>query len=191
MVGGGENVVLCSCQAKCMTCRNHSTLQYSFFVLAIFFALFIPAPDSCAQENRATPRDVTAAVLSDFPPLYILDNEGKPAGFAIDILNRVAAKTGLSVHYLIVENWAAAMEAVRTGEADFIPGIGISEIRSAEFLFSDNQVSIKKLAFFQNVLFRHFNKEIKCLFWCVFPLYFNFKFSPFLLVDKINFFPRK
>jgi len=113
---------------------------YKYTVFSLFIALLLlsfSVPKVFSHENQIQPTAVTAAVLSDFPPLYILDKAGKPAGFAIDILTMVAAKKGLQVHYLVVENWAAAMEAVRTGEADFIPGIGISEPRSAEFLFSD------------------------------------------------------
>jgi len=115
-------------------------ILYKYALLSPLIALLLLS-FSVAKvfSHETTPRttELTAAVLSDFPPLYVLDNTGKPAGFAIDILTRVAEKTGLQVHYLIVENWAAAMEAVRTGEADFIPGIGISEIRSEEFIFSD------------------------------------------------------
>ncbi|MBU4261782.1 MAG: transporter substrate-binding domain-containing protein [Proteobacteria bacterium] len=111
-------------------------------MLGIHFLLFVFLPPVCGEENHPGTNEVTAAVLSDFPPLYVLDDKGKPAGFAIDILNRVAEKSELSVHYLVVENWAAAMEAVRTGRADLIPGIGISETRSSEFLFSDEVETI-------------------------------------------------
>lgn len=121
-----------------MTGRYHNLCcQCLVFLLGIHFLLFIFLPPVGGEENHSGANEVTAAVLSDFPPLYVLDDKGKPAGFAIDILNRVAEKTGLSVHYLVVENWAAAMEAVRTGKADLIPGVGISETRSEEFLFSD------------------------------------------------------
>ena len=112
--------------------------KYTFFPLFIFFiVLSIYTPQAFSQEDPLEAKTITAAVLKDFPPLYLVDDAGKPAGFAIDVLTRVAEKTGLQVQYLIVENWAAAMEAVRTGEADLIPGTGISETRSAEFLFSD------------------------------------------------------
>ncbi len=120
-----------------MSCRCRNLYPSALFSLGIFFLLFLPFSAVYAQDEHARTHEVTAAVLRDFPPLYVLDKAGKPAGFAIDILNRVAAKTGLQVHYLVVENWAAAMEAVRTGEADLIPGIGISETRSEEFFFSD------------------------------------------------------
>lgn len=118
--------------------RCHTWWHSVVFSLVLFLVLFlISLPQAFSHENTYKTKKVTAVVLNDFPPLYLLDDSGKPAGFAIDILARVAEKADFQVHYLIVENWAAAMEAVRTGEADFIPGIGISETRSAEFLFSD------------------------------------------------------
>jgi PAS domain S-box-containing protein len=116
----------------------YTLCNYTACSLFIFLALLsIGTSPVYSQGDQPRSNEITAAVLRDFPPLYMLDDAGKPAGFAIDILTRVADKTGLQVHYLIVENWAAAMEAVRTGEADLIPGIGISETRSTEFLFSD------------------------------------------------------
>ncbi len=88
--------------------------------------------------NAPSPaKEITAVVLDDFPPLYSLDESGRPAGFAIDILNHLAKALNVNVRYLVVQNWAEAMESVRTGEADLIPGIGISPARSAEFLFTE------------------------------------------------------
>jgi diguanylate cyclase (GGDEF)-like protein/PAS domain S-box-containing protein len=80
---------------------------------------------------------ITAAVLKDFPPLYTRDKADMPAGFAIDVLERVVAHSGLSIRYIAVENWAEAMQAVRDGVADLVPGIGISPVRREEFLFTE------------------------------------------------------
>jgi len=108
-----------------------------FAGLLLFFLLF--ATTSFAENSELTTdaRVITAAVLNDFPPLYNRDKAGNPEGFAIDILENVAAQSNLSIHYLPVENWADAMQAVRTKRADIIPGIGISPVRSKEFLFSE------------------------------------------------------
>ncbi|MBU0942815.1 MAG: transporter substrate-binding domain-containing protein [Proteobacteria bacterium] len=117
---------------------DHTLYTSAVFSLFLFLVLlFIHIPQAFCQENTLQTNKITAAVLKDFPPLYHLDNTGEPTGFAIDILTRVAQQTGSQIHYLIVENWAAAMEAIRTGEADLIPGIGISDPRSTEFVFSD------------------------------------------------------
>ncbi len=102
-------------------------------VLLVFLLLLATIGTSAAETTPLKTRTITAAVLNDFAPLYTHDDAGNPAGFAIDILERVATDSGLTVHYMPVENWSKAMQAVRSGEADLIPGIGISPARSAEF----------------------------------------------------------
>ena len=89
-----------------------------------------------ARATTSSQRTITAAVLNDFPPLYSVDDNGLPIGFAIDILQDISRKAELQVTYLRVENWGEAMAAVRSGRADLIPGIGINEVRRKTFLFS-------------------------------------------------------
>lgn len=81
-------------------------------------------------------RTLRAAVVEDFPPLYHVNAHGEPEGLAIDIVKRVAEEGGFRVSFLVVANWGEASQALRDGRADFVPGIGIEEGRSEEFLFS-------------------------------------------------------
>lgn len=86
----------------------------------------------------APPKDrIVAAVIADFSPLYATDKTGQPEGFAIDVFKAVTQKAGLKYDFLVVQTWAEALDAVRFGRADVIPGIGISPTRHAEFLFTD------------------------------------------------------
>lgn len=91
----------------------------------------------CPSGYAASDTRLTAAVLSDFPPLYVTDVDGQPDGFALDVLRAVAEIEGLEFDLLVVDNWDEAMDAVRTGRADLVPGIGISPVRQAEFLFTE------------------------------------------------------
>lgn len=77
-----------------------------------------------------------AAVIRDFPPLYVTGDDDRPAGFAIELLDVMAGEEGFAVDYISAENWGEAMQLVRDGAADFIPGIGIDASRQAEFAFS-------------------------------------------------------
>jgi PAS domain S-box-containing protein len=90
-----------------------------------------------ASPGPAEGRSVTAAVLRDFPPLYSLDEAGRPWGFAIDILDHVRKEAGFDVRYMVVDNWAEAAAAVRNGKADLVPGFGITPSTAKEFLFSE------------------------------------------------------
>ena len=109
--------------------------RYVFLPVFLFFSCLV-AP-CAASESSVLPQQITAAVLEDFPPLYTLDPKGNPAGFAIDILDHVGTELDIQVDYVVMENWSDAMQAVREGKADLIPGIGISRERKAEFLFSE------------------------------------------------------
>lgn len=80
---------------------------------------------------------LTAAILHDFPPLYETDEHGNHVGFALDVLENVAKRAGFSYTLLPVSNWAEAMDAVASGQADFVPGIGISAVRKERFIFTD------------------------------------------------------
>jgi signal transduction histidine kinase/CheY-like chemotaxis protein/ABC-type amino acid transport substrate-binding protein len=105
----------------------------SLFLLAgIFASLFLLAP-AHAEPNR---NHVTVAVPTDFQPLYALDNYGKPIGFAIDVFRAIASSSKLEYDFLMVKNMTEAIEAVRTGRADLVPGIGITPKRKAEFIFT-------------------------------------------------------
>lgn len=109
---------------------------YTYFLFLILLISPILSGSVQAADQHPERRELFAAVLADFPPLYILDENGTAAGFAVDMLNHIAVEGNFTVRYLLVQNWAEAMEALRQGRADVIPGIGISPDRKAEFLFT-------------------------------------------------------
>lgn len=100
-------------------------------------ALFALAPLRAEADGPPPDRPTyTAAVLRDFSPLYQTDTSGNPGGFSIDILGEAARLGNFNVRYLQTENWEEALDAVRTGRADFIPGIGVTPGREREFAFT-------------------------------------------------------
>ena len=70
-----------------------------------------------------------AAVPRHFPPHYSLDEQGRPTGFAIDVMERIAAKNGLEVRYHVKKTWKEVQHALRKGDADIIPNLGITDHR--------------------------------------------------------------
>ena len=91
-------------------------------------------PTAVGQEPST--RKVVAAVVASFPPFYQLNDQNRPAGFAIEAMDEIAKRAGIAITYQIHGTWAQAMEAVRIGRAQLIPNIGITESRKAEFLFT-------------------------------------------------------
>jgi diguanylate cyclase (GGDEF)-like protein/PAS domain S-box-containing protein len=59
-----------------------------------------------------------------------VDADGQPYGYAIDIMNEVANRSGLKVKYVVYENFADALASLRNGQVDLIPILGITAERS-------------------------------------------------------------
>ncbi len=84
-----------------------------------------------SRDGRADAKIVRAGVLENFPPHYLTDKRsGKPTGFAIDVMNAVAKRAGLSVEYVVFPTWVKLNEALRHRKIDVIPNVGITERRA-------------------------------------------------------------
>jgi PAS domain S-box-containing protein len=69
-----------------------------------------------------------------FPPYSMLDDNGRPFGFSIDVMDEVARLSGLKVKYKVLPS--GAIPALRDGTIDVIPSLGISERRMKNFSFT-------------------------------------------------------
>ena len=115
--------------ARKPTCKPivHRLPWWTIFVFIFIVSTFssVLAQDS----TRSDITEVTAAVPRNFPPYYDVDESGKPIGFAIDLMERIATMEGLKVTYLIENSWTDVAKAVKSGRAILIPNIGISPKR--------------------------------------------------------------
>jgi PAS domain S-box-containing protein len=128
---------------RLMISANHTTATWPEFVLSAlaFIVLCLAAPPLSAQSEtdtaaQATPRNVVAAIPSSWPPQYSQDDDGNPAGFAIDVMNEIAAQAGVTVTYRNYDNFAEVSEAMNRGEADLVPNSGITPDRATAYLFT-------------------------------------------------------
>ncbi|MGZ8996367.1 MAG: PAS domain S-box protein, partial [Rhodospirillales bacterium] len=85
---------------------------------------------------RAEPAELVAAVALDFYPEYVVDADGRPGGFAIDLMNAVAKRAELSVTYRVFETWADLIAALERGDADVVPVVSITRGREERMLFT-------------------------------------------------------
>ncbi len=109
--------------------KKYVLLLCMSFVLFFLVKLFVQLPASVvyAQKDR---EEILVGVLANFPPQYSIDKEtGKSVGFAIDIMNEVANRSGLKVRYVVFDTWAKVMQAVREGHIDVIANEGITAER--------------------------------------------------------------
>jgi PAS domain S-box-containing protein len=118
-------------QEKTMPVKHKQTSPL-FSGTALFICILVVNifGSALAQDNvRPDVLEVTAAVPREFPPYYGVDDRGRPEGFAIDILDHIAAMSGLRVTYLVEDSWSDVENAVKSGRAVLIPNIGFSESR--------------------------------------------------------------
>ncbi|QKQ25343.1 PAS domain S-box protein [Candidatus Reidiella endopervernicosa] len=99
-----------------------------FSIAITLMALFSAFPLAAAEENPTSQR-LIAAVPESFPPYYKLDREGRPTGFAIDVMDAVAAEADLQIEYRVMPTWKEVFAAAKVGGVDLIPNVGATESR--------------------------------------------------------------
>jgi|GEM_PF-6937816 len=82
------------------------------------------------------PRLVRAVVHRDYPPEYSLDKKGRLVGHTIEVMDRIAALAGLRIEYLVRDTWPEVAEALIQGQADLVPGLGVTLRRQKDFDFT-------------------------------------------------------
>ena len=86
---------------------------------------------------------IVAAIPEDFPPTYFRDPAtGQPTGFAVDVMNEVAARAGLEVTYIFGKPWDELQRMLLSGQADVLPGLVLSDERQRQFIFTGNMETI-------------------------------------------------
>jgi ABC-type amino acid transport substrate-binding protein len=109
---------------------RNSTGSIILLAIGMLFSMAIAAQTETGKEG------LVAVVPENFPPHYLLDRDGQPTGYAIDTLKRLADSAGLQIRYLVKPDWGSTMEALRKGEADLIPNLGITADRQVHFDFT-------------------------------------------------------
>lgn len=79
---------------------------------------------------------LTAAVPRDFPPHYSVDSQGRPVGFAIEVMESVARRAGYDIVYTISDTWEETAALLSQQEVDCIPNLGVTKARQRLFAFA-------------------------------------------------------
>jgi ABC-type amino acid transport substrate-binding protein len=108
--------------------RNLLSLKRGLCVLAIMFLVFA----SCCPA--AATRDVKVALTELKPTLYT-DDQGKPAGFFVDLITDIARQEDWNVIWVrgsLSESWGH----LASGEIDLLPGVAATPDRQNLYNFS-------------------------------------------------------
>ena len=104
---------------------------------AVAIALLLYGTSASGRDDGgAPPERLVVAIPSHFPPQYIVRGDGIPTGFAIEVIEAIAKRAGIRLEYLPKESWPKTLDALRNGEADLIPNIGITPDRARDFAFT-------------------------------------------------------
>ncbi len=103
-----------------------------FAALALLALWPAAAPATHGPEQRA----LVAVFPSQFPPVFQVTSNNVPTGFGIEVMEELAARAGLHIVYRPMRTWEEARDALRAGNADLIPNLGITPERVKDFDFS-------------------------------------------------------
>ena len=112
--------------------------EYKRFALLVFVIIgpLLIVGASAGHAAQAETKEVVAAVARDFYPEYVVDADGRPGGFGIDLMNAVAKRAGLSVTYRVFETWSDLIAALERGDADLVPVVSVTRAREGRMLFT-------------------------------------------------------
>ena len=105
--------------------------------LLLWCLVSIQSQASPVSKPQTKPMHITAVVVKNFPPHYSINEKGEPQGFAIDIIEQLSINSGFTLNYIIKEDWADTAMALKNGEADLIPNLGITKKRQQDFDFTN------------------------------------------------------
>lgn len=68
---------------------------------------------------------------------FDFNEQGRPKGYAIDYLEILADKLGISIKYINGYSWSELLELFKKGKIDILPALWISESRKNYMLFTE------------------------------------------------------
>lgn len=102
-----------------------------------------PSTASTPDTAPTSGKTYMVAVDAGFPPFSYLDENGKPVGYDVDLINAIANKANMNVQ-VITKNWSEFPQALNNDQVDlWIAGISVSEERKAIIDYSEPYLTYK------------------------------------------------
>lgn len=123
-------------------------LSAAVFSAAVLSGAFFLASAANAQETGEQNKlSFVDASSNNFPPVNLLDNEGRLTGFGRDIADAVIEAVGGTVEHIHSPIWTEVLEALASGRADFLHDTGFTEERTAFLEYSEPILSMDERIF--------------------------------------------
>jgi PAS domain S-box-containing protein len=91
--------------------------------------------------------DLLRVGIYDNPPKVFLDDNHRPAGLFVDIIDHISKKEGFRIEY-IYDSWSNHLDNLSKGHIDILVDVAYSEERAAKYVFSQVPVIESWVQFF-------------------------------------------
>ncbi|PKN44953.1 MAG: histidine kinase, partial [Deltaproteobacteria bacterium HGW-Deltaproteobacteria-17] len=98
-----------------------------------------------ASLELPTNRRIIVGGDRDFPPFEYLDENGRPAGYNVDLTRTIAREMGFDVEFRL-ETWSEIVAAFEAGEIDILQGMFYTTQRDRKFDFSQPHMALHYVA---------------------------------------------
>lgn len=112
--------------------------------MKLFFVIFIFLTTIIADEAKEL-----RVGIYDNPPKIFLEENSKPSGFFVDILDDIAKKESWHLNYIKCE-WKECLLMLEDGKLDIMPDVAYSKEREKHFLFNKEIVLSNWSVIFRN-----------------------------------------
>ncbi|AAR36150.1 transporter substrate-binding domain-containing protein [Geobacter sulfurreducens] len=129
----------------CMSCRwkippvplPGRGYRYLAVLLTVLAALVLVAVGtaSAADAPRDRHRTIVVGGDRDYPPYEFIDQNGKPAGYNVELTRAIAEVMGMTVEFRLGA-WSEMFSALKSGRVDVLQGISWSEKRARQIDFT-------------------------------------------------------
>lgn len=111
--------------------------RYLAVLLGVLAALVLVAVGTASAADSPRDRHQTIVVGGDrdYPPYEFLDQNGKPAGYNVELTRAIAEVMGMTVEFRLGA-WSEMFSALKSGRVDVLQGISWSEKRARQIDFT-------------------------------------------------------
>ncbi|MFA6149464.1 MAG: transporter substrate-binding domain-containing protein [bacterium] len=127
-----------------MSLRGSRSARHPVYLAAVLLSVLLvslfPGP---AVPLDAEPIHLRAIIRQKYPLLFVRGNSSaRPEGMAVEVLEAIASKTGISLSWVILPDDADVMEPLRNGKGDLVVDWGDTAYRSNRFDFSKPYITL-------------------------------------------------
>jgi PAS domain S-box-containing protein len=108
-----------------------------FSLMTMMFVISHPFSERATAQETNSRRNLIAIIPENLPPTYFKDERtNRAAGFAVDVMDVVAQRAGYTITYRFGRDWEEVVAAVKNGQADIAPDMGITGERKKILAFT-------------------------------------------------------